>query len=147
MLRVPKLQDQQQQQQQVSVVAAGQSVRWDGYLVAPRTAAFWIVARTVLVNASVYIDDALVFDTALGISAPIDLVQDAAYAIRVVAVALNTEASIDIPADSPVVSEKSIDLRWATGTIREYSIPPFFLYDSATDIALSPFPVNVTSAT
>jgi len=135
------------QQQQVSVVAAGQSVRWDGYLVAPRTAAFWIVARTVLVNASVYIDDALVFDTALGISAPIDLVQDAAYAIRVVAVALNTEASIDIPADSPVVSEKSIDLRWATGTIREYSIPPFFLYDSATDIALSPFPVNVTSAT
>lgn len=115
---------------------AGQSVRWDGYLVSPRSDVFHIVVRTSSLNASVYLDDRLIFDTASGIDTSVQLVLDAAYHLRVVAFSANNDVGGG-------VSFRAIELRWSTPTIREYSIPKFFLYDSATDVALSPFPVTV----
>jgi hypothetical protein len=117
----------------VPVTSGGQSVRWDGYLVSPRDDTFHIVARTSHLNASVYLDDVLVFDSLAEISAPVVLVQDSAYRIRIIASVATRSAEV----------ERAIDLRWSTATVREYPIPRFFLYDSATDIALSPFPVKV----
>jgi hypothetical protein len=119
----------------VPVSSGGQSVRWVGYIVSPRTDYFTIVARTQNLDVSIYIDDALVFDTVAGLSQPVSMLQDAAYRIRVVAAVGANEGSAEMT--------RSIDLRWSTYTVREYPIPQFFLYDSATEIALTPFPVVV----
>lgn len=115
---------------------AGQSVRWNGYLVSPRSDLFHIVTRASNLNASVYLDDVLIFDTAVGIDEPVSLVVDAAYHLRVVASSANNN-----PAGGG--SFRAIELRWSTPTVNEYAIPRFFLYDSASDVALSPFPVTV----
>jgi len=121
----------------VPLSKGGQSIRWDGYLISPRNDYFGIVARSINLNSSVYIDDVLVFDTVSGISASVAMLQDSAYHIRVVTSAAPTLNQ------APVA--RSIDLRWSTATVRENPIPQFFLYDSAEEIALSPFPVNVTA--
>lgn len=117
----------------------GQSVRWDGYLLSPRNDVFYLVARAQNLNVSIYLDDDLVFDTLAGIEAPVRLVQDAAYHIRIIASAVAVRSD----QAGAVEVERAIDLRWSTATVREYPIPQFFLYDSATEIALSPFPVVV----
>jgi hypothetical protein len=120
---------------------AGQSVRWDGYLVSPRTDTFQLFARTSSLNASVYLDDRLVYHATSGINVAVPLVLDAAYRIRVVASSANNVLS---GGGGGGAAYRAIELRWATPTIREYSIPTFFLYDSATDVELSPFPVTVS---
>lgn len=122
--------------QAIPVSKAGQSVRWDGYLVSPRSDVFRLVARVASLNASVYLDDRLVYDSFTGIEETSTLVLDAAYRIRVVASSVNNDIN-------GAATFRAIELRWSTPTIREYSVPTFFLYDSATDVALSPFPVTV----
>lgn len=124
----------------VPLTGAGQSVRWDGYLVSPRTDTFHLVARANNLNVSVYLDDVLVFDTFAGIDEPVKLVLDAAYHLRLVASSHNNQALLQQGEENV---SKSIDLRWSTPTVREYPVPTFFLYDSAQDVVLSPFPVTV----
>lgn len=121
----------------VPLTGAGQSVRWDGYLVSPRTDVFHLVARARNLKVSLYLDEVLVFDTAMAISEPVKLVLDAAYRIRIVASSHN-----NLIGGQELVA-KSIDLRWSTPTVREYPVPAFFLYDSAQDVVLSPFAVVV----
>jgi hypothetical protein len=132
----------------VPLSVAGQSVRWEGYLVAPRSDTFRIVAAAQHLNASVYIDEVLVFDSLAGVTQPVQLVLDAAYAIRVIASSsANTGASGADSADSAKDNggAKWIDLRWSTATVREYTVPTFFLYDSAAPIVHSPFAVTVAA--
>jgi hypothetical protein len=114
-------------------LSAGQSVRWSGYLVAPRSDSFHIVAVVQNLNVTVFLDSVLLFDNSLGLSNSISLVADASYALIVV-------ASRDPSALQAVVS---IDLRWSTAGVREHTVPTFFLFDSAKEVALSPFPVRV----
>ena len=122
----------------IPLSGAGQSVRWDGYLVSPRSDVFQIAARARNLNVSVYLDDVLVFDSIGTPSVPTALVLDAAYQLRIIATAE--------PVANSVVMERSVELRWSTPTVREYPVPQFFLYDSAAEIALSPFPVAVAVA-
>ena len=111
----------------------GQSIRWDGYIVAPLTDTFQFACWLQHMDASVYIDSSLVFDSKYSISTPIALLADSAYRIVV-------EANI-VPAEysKPV----SIELAWSTGTIRLSKVPSFFLFDSAFDVQNSPFHVQI----
>jgi len=111
----------------------GSSVRWEGYLLSPRTDAFTLVVRSLYINASIFLDDELVFDSGgTGVSLPSALRLGAAYRIVVVA-------------SSDAAGAKSAQLRWSSASIQEHTIPQFFLYDSAAEVALSPFPVAVAA--
>ena len=128
----------------IPLTDAGQSVRWVGYLLSPRSDMFRVVARASNMDVSIYIDDSLVFDSIAGVEEDINFVLDSTYAIRIIAIA-NADYQTQLADGSMVHSmlPMSIDLRWSTPSIQEYSIPRFFLYDSADDIAYSPFPVVV----
>ena len=113
---------------------SGQSVRWEGYLVSPRTDTFNLSAITVGINVTIFCDEVLVFDSFQGKSSLVNMVLNGAYHLLVLA---SVQASSVSP--SPV----SIDLRWSTKIIPSYTIPAFFLYPFAADVAYSPFPVIV----
>ena len=113
--------------------SAGQSIRWDGYLVSPRTDLFNLTAIVTSLNASVYCDNQLVFDSFSGYQVPVQFIQNSVYQIRIV-------TSTKIQTDSIT----SINFMWSTGTIKAYTIPSFFLYPYAEEINSSPFPVIVS---
>jgi hypothetical protein len=117
---------------------AGQSVQWTGFLVAPRTDKFSLFALTSRVNASVFLDGQLVHSSSMpGSLHPVALIANAAYAIRVVASAV---AYGDYHHHAMA---RSVDLQWATPTIRPYTVPTFFLYPDAAEVHFSPFSVTV----
>jgi len=122
--------------QTLPLEGSGQSVRWEGYLLSPRTDAFNLSAVAYGLNVTIFCDDQLVFDSMQGISTLVDMVADASYALLVVA-----SASATPPAAGPIT--RSVDLQWSTQIIRAYTIPTFFLYPYAEDVAFSPFPVAV----
>jgi hypothetical protein len=114
---------------------AGQSIRWVGYIVSPRTDKFNILMRLSNANATIHIDSLLVFDSVSGVANAVSFVQDAAYKIEIL---------LTVDAFSPYTRSVSAALVWSTKTITEYTIPRYFLYSSALPIALTPFPVVVT---
>jgi hypothetical protein len=116
------------------VKAVGQTVRWDGYVIAPRTDTFSFATWLVHMNSTIYIDSVIVYDSLSMISQPFDFAVDSAYEIVVEAI-VSPEGH-----NAPV----SIQLMWSTPTIKWTSVPSFFLFDAASDIVLSPFPVTVT---
>ena len=116
-------------------ILAGQSIRWDGYILSPLTDTFRFACWMQHMEATIYIDSTLVFDSISNISVPIDLLAESTYKIIIEANILPAEYS------KPV----SIELAWATGTMRWSKIPSFFLYDSATNIQNSPFHVAIGS--
>lgn len=122
---------------------AGQSVRWDGYLIAPRGDVYTFNALVVNMEAQVYLDDRLVYDSRDGVAPPVHLLLGSAYEIRVLARTRYTVPAAKDVFTSPSPGVVSIDLRWSTPTVNEYSIPQVFLFDSGTEIAFSPFPVLV----
>jgi len=87
-------------------------------------------------DASIYIDSNLVFDSKYNISIPINLFAESVYRIIVEANTIPAEYSKPI----------SIEMVWSTGTMRWSKVPSFFLYDSATNIQNSPFHVTIGSS-
>ena len=122
--------------QTLPLEGSGQSVRWEGYLLSPRTDAFNLSAVVVGLNVTIYCDDQLVFDSFQGISTLVNMVADASYALLVVA-----SAAPSASASGPAA--RSVNLQWSTPIIRPYTIPTFFLYPYAADVAFSPFTVTV----
>lgn len=121
------------QSQILSLVRMGQSIRWTGYVVAPRTDTYRIAFDNVQnLNVTIYVDQRVVFDQAQAISHPVSLVQHAAYAIR-------------IEASTNVVQGETLSGRlvWSTATVRPHPIASFFLYTDAEEFPLSPYPVTV----
>lgn len=111
---------------------AGQSIRWDGYLISPRSDYFNISVKATSLNVSIYCDNMLIFDSLSNIEVPTPFVQNSVYQIRITATTTIQTNTIT-----------SIDLLWSTGIIKPYTIPTFFLYPDAQEINLSPFPVQV----
>lgn len=116
-----------------TMLSTGSYVRWDGFVVAPRTEEFLFTVQTVNLNATVYIDSFLVFDSAKSLSFPISLVFGSAYTIAV------TASSSPNRYNAPA----SLTLLWSANTLRQSVVDQFFLFDSAEEIPLSPFPVAV----
>ena len=117
------------------VILAGQSIRWDGYLLSPLTDTFQFACWMQHMDASIYIDSILVFDSKYNISIPINLFAESVYRIIVEANTIPAEYSKPI----------SIEMVWSTGTMRWSKVPSFFLYDSAINIQNSPFHVAIGS--
>lgn len=123
----------------VPLSAAGQSVRWEGYLVAPRDETYTISTRNVNnIQLTVYIDAVMVYDNSMNyeIINPIILVQSQVYYIRIEAVRPSVINSAEL---MPI----SFEVIWSAYTIKPHVIPTYFLYDSAEEVRLSPFPVTV----
>lgn len=119
-----------------TVILAGQSIRWDGYLLSPKTDTFEFACWMQHMDASIYIDSTLVFDSSYNISIPINLFAESSYRITIEANTIPNQYSKPI----------SIELVWSTGLMRWTKVPSFFLYDSATVIQNSPFHVQVGNA-
>lgn len=113
----------------------GQSVRWEGYLVPPRTARYTLTVAAQGVQAMIFIDSQLVFDSLSKISRTVDMLASAAYAIKMIVTSAAGSAGM-----------KTAELRWSSPSIRQTSVSQFFLYDGAQEVAHSPFPVVVSSA-
>lgn len=115
-----------------SLYGSGQSIRWEGYLVSPRTDIFTISADITNANATIFIDSVLVFDNWGSVSLPLTFVADAAYELRIV---LKSAIQDALPV--------SINLIWSTPSVRRHSISQVYLYPQANNVHLSPFPVIV----
>ena len=115
----------------------GQSIRWEGYLVAPRTDDFQVYAHVKNMNVTIFLDSEMIFDSATSVMKTTSMSLFTAYQIRVVAQVSRGVTEND---------EVSVDLRWSSWNIRDQVISQFFLYDSATPVQLSPFPVEVPSS-
>lgn len=120
--------------------ASGVLVTWTGYLVSPVTDTVMIMVRTENFNASVYVDDALVFNFEHGstiIQESVSLQRHAAYELRVT-----------ISAIAEAVQKRSfVKLMWSSILIKESVIPSFYMYDTASVVPNTPFLVNVTTST
>jgi hypothetical protein len=127
---------------------AGQYIRWDGYLVPPRSDEFRLKIVGDRINATIYVESVLVFDShvvsgggdgdgdGIGIGLieyPVSLMDSSAYRVTV-------EVSI---APSEQSFPSSMKLLWSTPSNKWSIIPGYFLYDSADAISFSPFPVEV----
>ena len=111
----------------------GQVVRWEGYLLAPRTDTYRLSTRSLNIHSTIFLDGTMVYDSATGTHTPKALVADAAYRLVV-------EARVD-PRTYPAPVE--ISLLWSADAIKQSVVPQFFLYSRATEVALSPFVVDV----
>jgi hypothetical protein len=109
-----------------------QSLRLDGFLVAPKTDIFSFRSVARHVDVTIFIDDELVFDAVLGLSTAVPLLRGSAYLFRIEARSELAEAH-----------EASLEVLWSSPTLRESRIPKYFLHDKATSIAFSPFAVDV----
>lgn len=88
-------------------------------------------------NVTIFLDSEMIFDSATSVMKTTSMSLFTAYQIRVVAQVSRGVTEND---------EVSVDLRWSSWNIRDQVISQFFLYDSATPVQLSPFPVEVPSS-
>ena len=120
-----------------------QSIRWSGYLLAPRSDLYNISVEAENVHAQIFLDELLVYDAShisfksstKFVEVPTELQAGSAYAIRIIAKISNTIGSTN--------AAVSINLVWSTPTVPFHSISEFFLYPDAYEIPFSPFPVHV----
>ena len=114
--------------------ALGQSVSWEGFIVPPRTDEFHFRLFMKRMKGSIFIDDVLIYDSVEKIDEMISFMGESAYRIRIEAVV--TDAT---QWNAPV----AIELQWKTPVVKWANIPAFFLFDSAEEVQMSPFPVKV----
>ena len=122
----------------------GQSVSWTGYLVCPRSDLYRLSARIMNMNASIFLDSQLVFDSTLenGLMPSVQMEPGNAYRLLVVAhIIPSSYASSSQPTD---VRPVEIALMWAARSFHISVVPGFFLYSSGEDLPGSPFRINVT---
>jgi hypothetical protein len=112
----------------------GQFIRWQGYILSPRNDVFSFKVDAPHFSAELYIDDVLVFDNTNFISLQVNLVQGLIYKIYL-------QASVSpVEANTPL----SLELLWSSPKSKWSVIPSFYLYDNATEIVFSPYPVSVS---
>jgi hypothetical protein len=117
--------------------SSGLFIRWEGFIVAPLSADFTIFCETLEFNATVYLEDVLVFDSQFPVgqqSTSAGMLADASYHFRVEIM------TTKLVGNSP----SGFRLLWETKSIKKSVIPAFYLYDEAEDIAFSPFPVTIS---
>ena len=113
----------------------GQSVLYSGYIVSPYDDSFFISCATQNINATIFIDDVLVFDTAAGISSSVLFQNQSAYSISV---SLTTYRS------NSTVASAAATLQWRRPSMSfPIVIPKFYLYNNVDEVAYSPFQVKV----
>ena len=120
---------------EVAMRKAVQFVRWDGYVLSPRSDLFTFFIEADRIKTAMYIDKTLVWDSELNYQAPITLQVGSTYEVAL-------EARIN-----PLVAEAgALDMKvlWETPRAKKSILSGFFLYDSAEDVVFSPFPVSVT---
>ena len=86
-----------------------------------------------MIDVAIFLENELIFDLKLAKSTSVVLQQNEAYKIRVETVLILSDDH----------RPASIHMMWETPNIKASVIPKFYLYDSATDIDQSPFPVTV----
>ena len=136
---------------------SGQSVRWSGFIVPPRTDTYTFRALLTHMNATVYVDDVLVFDSSseqsglghesLGTGSSSSS-SSAAATSSVVPIALAKETSYEIEVFAWVSPASyflpvAIELVWETPVVVQQRVQQFFLYPGALELASSPYPVAV----
>jgi len=112
----------------------GEYVRWQGYLLAPRSDIFMFLIDASYFSTTLYIDKVLIYDSSNSISNNVSLTASFSYEIRLEAYVVPSET------DNPL----SLKLLWSTPDSKWSVIPQFYLYDSAIEIPYSPFPVSVS---
>lgn len=127
------------------LTSLGQSIRWSGYLIAPRTDSEFAIFMQLndddpstsrsSVNVTIFLDQKLIFDSYRQIQERVSLVAYAAYELRIVASSYYVISS----AESIVMT-----LRWSSTSIRSQPIATYYLYPTAQEIPHSPFPVIVS---
>jgi len=117
----------------LSLKQMGQRIEYRGYIVAPRSDSYTITVSVKNCNTTVFVDEQMIFDSQVGVSIPVVMVQDAAYSIRV-------QVATSVVSDDAVVFAV---LQWQTATVRVHAISSFFLYADAEEVQASPFPVVV----
>lgn len=114
------------------------SVRWSGHLVTPINGIFQLSIATDYFNATVYLDEVLVFDSATGLTSHVHCVKDSTHELVITA-----EAIVDMNSEAPK-EPTYFKFLWATEQMRATPVPSIFLFEAAQDIHLSPFPVVIT---
>ena len=109
-----------------------QSIVWDGFLVIPKTSHYQLSTEIRNMNATILIDDRVVYDTTTNFIKTHKMMENSAYSIRIVAVSSSKKRE---PA--------GLTLVWSTDTMKKTIIPGAFLYDSAETIQFSPFLVSI----
>jgi hypothetical protein len=112
---------------------SGQYIEWSGYITFPRSDVFFFQVETNRLNVSIYVENELVFDNVLNISAKFSALQGPAYKIYL-------DARIN-----PEDIHSSLNLRvfWGTSSMPVSLISKFFLFDEAFEIIASPFSIKV----
>ena len=109
-----------------------QSIVWDGFLVIPKTDDYKISTEIRNMNATILIDDEIIYDTSTHVIKAKNMVESSVYSIRIVAISGSKKRD---PA--------ALTLVWSTDTMKKSIIPGAFLYDSAEMIQFSPFLVSI----
>jgi len=112
---------------------SGQSIRWDGYLLAPKTDSYTFSSNVKNINVTIIVDGIMVHDSFSKSYQTMHLVANAAYSIYIEATSAEYTGNL--------VTE--MEIMWSTPTMRTSLVPTYFLYDSAEDIAFSPFSIAV----
>jgi hypothetical protein len=118
----------------LKLVRMGQSIRWVGYIVAPRTDKYGFQFDQLRnINVTIIVNNRLVYDSEKDITRPIEFVQFAAY-------------SIYVKVSTSVIHGKPLSGRlvWSTASVPVHPISTFFLYTDAEELPLSPYPVVVS---
>lgn len=84
-------------------------------------------------NAAIYVDDVLIYDSAFNIQTRVTLQENSVYRVKV-------EGSVDENMQNMPVA---MDLLWQSSSINIAIIPQFYVYDSADEIYLSPFSIRM----
>lgn len=112
----------------------GQFIRWQGYILSPRSDVFSFKVDAPHFSTELYIDDVLVFDNNNFTSLQVNWVQGFIYKIYLEATVSPVDTNLPL----------SLELLWSSPISKWSVIPSFFLYDNATEIIFSPYPVSVS---
>merc|ERR1711871_243501 len=114
---------------------AGQFIRWDGFLISPRTDLFSFSIQGEKMSTALYLDKYLVWDSDSGYETEMNMILGVSYEFVL---------EVKIEARYAEAGELSMKVLWKTSSYQQAVIPGFFLYDSAQHVSYSPFYVNVS---
>ena len=120
----------------IPLQTSGQAIIYNGYLVPPTSDNYEITIETVHTNVSIFVDSVLIYDTFNQISNSLQLQRNSAYQFRVI-ISSNKESY-----NNPIIAY----LYWKTNSMKtKLIISQYYLYNNATEINYSPFPITITN--
>lgn len=127
--------------------SSGVRIIWEGYVVSPFSDEVVIKTISNKFDATVYVDDSLVYDSLVESVVTRDL-RYSTSPLTTLRLDLGTVYSLRVEAwcegaDLMDGTDLFLKLVWSTSSIRENIIPAFYLYSNANEINLSPFPINI----